>query len=138
MKFNYYDSCLLTAICLTAGNKNGTDLKGIISYIDYLDHSIITWHEVSSGLSKLKKIGAVTERNQHLFLSGKFNKWWTRTYLNKKNISAVKRVDEVNEYLDKTYSATQGNHKAVKIKFSEEDFNAALKEYKQLSAYINI
>ena len=134
MKFNYYDSCLLTAICLTAGNKNGTDLKGIISYIDYLDHSIITWNEVSSGLSKLKKIGAITEKDQHLFLSAKFNKWWTKTYLTKKNIRAAKQVDEVNEYLDKTYSATQGNHTVVKIKLSEEDFHAALKEYKQVPA----
>ena len=115
---------------MTAGSKNGADLKTIIAYIDYVDHSIISWKELSAGLIKLMKIGAVIEKNKKLFLSGKFKAWWIRYNQNKKSLTVLKQVDNVNGYLDKTYSAIRDHVHHKKIELTERDFLQALKEYK--------
>ena len=116
---------------MTAGSKNGTGLRAIIAYIDYVDHSIISWKELSNGLTRLMNIGAVIEKNKKLFLSGKFKTWWLSYYQNKKGLAVLKQVDDVNGYLDKTYSAIR-DHQHTKIELTENDFLMALKEYKKL------
>jgi len=132
MKFNYYDSCLLTSIC-SAGGENGTDLKGIIAYIDYIDHSIITWSEFFGGLLKLKRIKAVKERSKKLFPGNEITVWWLKKYQNKKRIYVLKQVEEVNDHLNETYSIDLDHKKNIRIYITESDFLKALEDYKQLS-----
>ena len=130
MEFNYYDSCLLTAICTGADNENGTDLKDIIAYIDYIDHSIITWTELFNGLLKLKRIKAVREKEKKLFPEKEFREWWLKKYENKKRIYISKQVAEVNVYLNKTYSSIPDHAENIQIELTEEDFHSALEGYK--------
>ena len=131
MEFDYYDSCLLTAVCMTAGTEKGADLEAIISYIDHVDHSIIAWKEVSSGLIKLKHIGAVMIKDKKVFLSGKFDAWWPGYYQNKRRLSDLKLIDEVSGYLDKTFASSPDPHHDEKIEITEKDLLMALKAYKK-------
>ena len=119
---------------MAASSETGADLKAIIAYIDHVDHSIISWAELFNGLNKLKSIGAITEKNKKIFLSKQFNDWWLKKYQTIRRFNALKQVEEIDAYLDKTYSAIRDHHKNQKISLIEDDLLKAIKEYKQLSA----
>jgi hypothetical protein len=119
---------------MTASSETGADLKTIIAYIDYVDHSIISWAELFNGLNKLKSIGAINEKNKKIFLTKKFNAWWLKKYQTIRRFNVLKQVEEIDAYLDKTYSAIRDLHKNPEMSLIEEDdFLQAIKEYKQLS-----
>ena len=127
MKFSYYDSCLLMSICMA--DDHGTDIKGIISYIDYIDHSIISWPEISGALIKLKTIGAVKEKGKILLLTAKFKTWWLKKYKTSGNRSVSKQVEALNAYLDECYAEVKKHHPDIHIGLTEEDYLMALKAY---------
>ncbi len=127
MKFGYYDSCLFLSICMA--DEGGADLKGMIAFIDYADHSIINWKELRSGLVRLKVIGAVNETDKKVFLAKPFKAWWQKVFRNSQRKTISKQVEEITEYLNTTYSTIGASRRISRTKFTEAAFIKALKEY---------
>ena len=126
MKFGFYDSCILISICLSG--RKGACLKDIITYIDYADHSVITWQELKSGLHKLKRIGAIIEKKKSIYPTPKFISSWNKKIKNMKGHSVMDFIGEVNEYLDQTYAAFKIQPENVPTEIKKEDYHFAIKE----------
>jgi hypothetical protein len=62
------DAWLLLAI-LYCG-KAGGDLRSILATADYINHSVMTYEELSGGLARLKSAGHIEERDGKYLATG--------------------------------------------------------------------
>ena len=95
MNWNWSDAWLLMSIISV--DKKGTDLRGIISTGDYINHSIFSFDEVKSGLEKLISIDYVHIEKDRYFTTKTFKRDYKKLKTPPKAI--LKAVDQLYELL---------------------------------------
>ncbi len=95
MNWNWSDAWLLMSI--HSDDKKGTDLRGIISTGDYINHSIFNLDELKNGLEKLIAIDYVHIDDNRYFTT----KTFARDYKKLKTYpkAMLKAVDQLHELL---------------------------------------
>jgi hypothetical protein len=129
LEFNYYDSLLLLASSQCQRKADNVDyLRDIIAFVDYIDHSIITYQEFSSGLAKLMMVGMLKEDSGEIVTSLEFDKWFEKQMENKKRPNMQKTVRMIMEYLNLNFTMAEFERLSESY-FTEVLFNEALDKY---------
>jgi len=124
MNWNWSDAWLLMSIIST--DKKGTDLRGIISTGDYINHSIFSLDELKTGLEKLVSIDYVKIERERFFTTTRFNREYEKLKAPK---SILKAVDQLHELL-KTKLIDEGNVKPIgNDVINESIYKSACEEY---------
>jgi hypothetical protein len=128
MNWNWSDAWLLMSIIST--DKKGTDLRGIISTGDYINHSIFSFEEVKSGLEKLLFIKYVRIEQNRFFTTPTFNRDYKK--LKTPSKAMLKAVDQLYELL-KTKEIDKNELKPIgEDIFSESALKTAYNEYMKI------
>ena len=125
MTWNWSDAWLLMSIIST--DKSGTDLRGIISSGDYINHSIFNLDELKNGLEKLISIDYVRIEESRYFTTKTFNRDYKKLKTYPK--AMLKAVDQLHELL-KTKSIDESKLKPLSEDIiSESILKNAYNEY---------
>ena len=112
-------------------------LLNIIAFADYVDHIIMTYDEFENGIKYLiknklvvVKTRRIIETTKNLIISNKFKNWYKKTMKNEKQISLVKELEIIENYLDKLDEEGKiDNEIEIKIKINKDDFEDKRKYY---------
>ena len=69
MQFNFYDAIILQSLYTDKSENIKAFVTSVIPYIDYLDHSIISYTELIESFSKLICVGFLIQEDDTLKLS---------------------------------------------------------------------
>ena len=127
---NYNNALLLYSIYNTQQNKNGTELKDIIAYSDYINHSIMNFEEFNKGINYLYKKGLVNVIDKRIFVDKKFVKWFKNEHKNNKRIYHLKEIEKIQKYLNIEKDKIFTN--SLKKNFTKTEYNKFVKEYLKL------
>ena len=126
-KYNYYNALLLYSIFSSERDK-GAELKNIIAYSDYINHAIMEYDEFKTGIRYLFQLNLIEEVDKKLFTNRLFKEWYSTTFKDKKRIYALKMIEDIQKYLNKTERNNEIN-KNIESKITEIDFENSIKEY---------
>ncbi len=124
MNWTWSDALLLLSII--SKDKNGTDLRGVISTGDYVNHAIFSFDELKSGLEKLIAINYVFIEQNRFFTTPKFNREYKKLKVPKAMLKAVDQLYEVLKV--KPIDETKLNSISAEI-ISEQIIKNAINEY---------
>jgi hypothetical protein len=134
MKFECSDAWLLEAIKLSENGDKGATLTDIIFSADYINHAIITNSEFVTGTRKLKSLGLIVEKDKRFGTTDRFNEWWVMKYGHKGRFSALKAIDEIQKYLQKTFGTVEEPTIEIKTEITDGDLEKAINEYHKLAS----
>jgi hypothetical protein len=124
MTFNNFDSLLIQSIYHSEKGEEGVELSTLIGYVDYVNHSIITYQELTESIESAKACGLIEAHGRKLKTTDSF-KIWRSSY--SKNLSITKENSELQNFL------SQNCRKAKALTstpdFTEVEFNKAVQEY---------
>ena len=75
MDIYFTASWLLYSIYHSENDEEGADLYIIIANADYSNHAIMSYDEFISGLTLLKRLNLVYEKDSYLFATADFKIW---------------------------------------------------------------
>lgn len=104
MEFNSSDALFIQAVH-TCGRNKGADLESLVSYIDYLNHAILTIGEYNSSLHKFLSIGLIEEEKDKLKTTKPFDTWWDKKFSKVKNVNTNKEFEAIKIYLKETFES---------------------------------
>jgi hypothetical protein len=125
---NFKNALLLYSIFTTQASE-GSTIKSIVAYADYINHSIMTYTEFSSGIRYLLKNKLVKEVDKKLFADDQFAEWFMNEYENRKRIYLLKAVEKIQKYLNKLKIQTDND---AETEITEADFENGVEEYLQI------
>jgi hypothetical protein len=126
MVFTYNDTLLLISI-LHSDRTKGTTIRDIVSYFDYVDHSILNYEDFKIGIEKLVSIELVQLKEYKFYTGGSFNDWWDSKFGNKKQVYVYKEIELVLEYLNTQYK--ESDLGVCEDLPSLEDYRSGVNEY---------
>lgn len=126
MKFTSTDAWLLLSIHHSQGS-DGTSLKSVIAFADYVNHAIITYRELTTSLSKLLSVSLVIMENDSFKTSKDFHQWRSKNFKGKKSVQPLKELVEIEKYLNATFA--EAKQEVVTSNISEEQYREAVDRY---------
>ncbi len=99
-------------------------MANLIGYVDYENHSIITYQELIESIESAKACGLIETRGRKLKTTESFRRWRSNF---PKNLSFAKENAELLNFLNQNY--TKVKELKSTSNFSEEEFNKAVEEY---------
>lgn len=127
MQFNFYDALILHSLYIDKSENLKTFVTSVITYRDYLDHSIMTYTELIESFSKLISIEFLIQEGDKLKLTQVAEKILVQKHLDKKNL--LKIINEIVVHLNLEFKLTDIIYKKEIIQLTEEDFEEIKKEY---------
>ncbi len=127
MQFNFYDALILHSLYIDKSENLKTFVTSVITYRDYLDHSIMTYTELIESFSKLISIEFLIQEGDKLKLTQVAEKILVQKHLGKKNL--LKIINEIVVHLNLEFKLTDIIYKKEIIQLTEEDFEEIKKEY---------
>jgi hypothetical protein len=108
-----------------------TELTNIIAFVDYIDHAIMTYDEFNNGLKYLLKNKFIREKNKKIIIvRNVFKKWYTNILKDDKQISLLREVEIIENYLNKLdENDIIGNEIEINVKIDRNDFEESVKSY---------
>lgn len=130
MDIYFTASWLLYSIYHSENDEEGADLYIIIANADYSNHAIMSYDEFISGLTLLKRLNLVYEKDSYLFATTLYKNWWTLKFGNRKRIYILSEISIVEKYIKKK----AGNEEyiedlVININISASDFDRAVRTY---------
>jgi hypothetical protein len=134
MKIEFSDAWLLQSIYHSERENEGSMLKNMVAYADYVNHAIMTFEEFKEGLYKLIALDLIKEKGENLTTTEQFKIWWDKKFGQKKRIYNMAELEQIKVFLDKTVKNQKPsvNFQEIVIKTTEIDFNKAVTDYLQL------
>ena len=124
MEFSNTNALLIQAVYHSQKGEEGVSLVNLIGYVDYVNHSIITYQELTESINSAKVCGLIEIQKGKLKTTNSFKSW--RVSLPKK-LNFRKENSELLSYLDK---CCRKLGEAISTpEFSAEEFNSAVEEY---------
>jgi hypothetical protein len=136
MENNIYNNALLLYSIYDNQTDNGSGLKNIIAFADYVNHAIMTYEEFQNGIKYLLKKELVKEIDKKIFVENKFKEWFLNEYKNNKKTNVSKAVEKIQKYLNKLDTINNYMENDIETKITEIDFENSVNEY--LDVYNNI
>ena len=130
MDIYFTASWLLYSIYHSENDEEGADLYTIIANADYSNHAIMSYDEYISGLTLLRRIDLVCERDKYLFTTPLYKDWWTLKFENKKRIYVQSEMSAIEKHIKKK----AGNEESfedlvINTNTSASDFDRAVRTY---------
>ena len=130
MEFNSSDILVLQSVFNCEGRDgSAASLAGIISYADYIDHSVMTYDEFANGVQKLMAIRLVMQRGKKFATTKRFKDWWSEKFKDKKRVYADKERIEFKAYLNEVFGKTDAIKSKTVLKLDAETFDLEVKAY---------
>jgi hypothetical protein len=128
MEFNTYDTAIV--MCLRTWRSDDTvkELKSLISFVDYIDHSVLTFSEFETAIHKLIAGGIIHVKGSKPKCNELYDEWWKKKY-SKKRVGDSKEIKETKEYLNKNFANSIGTNIRSTSFVSQNEFETALKLY---------
>ena len=122
---HFNNALLLFSIYETQKDNKGSDLRDIIAFSDYVNHSILDFDEFYSSINYLIYNKFVKEKKNKYFVEKLFRDWFSNEYKNKR-IYVLKAVEKIEKYL-KTFE--NGINEKCLTKITEKYFNNKVNKY---------
>lgn len=130
MDIYFTASWLLYSIYHSENDKEGADLYKIIANADYSNHAIISYDEFILGLTLLRRLDLVSERDNYLFTTMTYKDWWTFKFENKKRIYIQNEMSAIEKYIKKKAENEENiEDLIINTNISASDFDRAVKTY---------
>lgn len=127
MQFNFYDAIILQSLYTDKSENIKAFVTSVIPYIDYLDHSIISYTELIESFSKLICVGFLIQEDDTLKLSPTAIKILVQKHFGKKN--PLKIINEIEVYLNLEFKLIEVIYKNQTIELTQNDFDKIKKDY---------
>jgi hypothetical protein len=124
MTFNNFDSLLILSIYHSEKGEEGVELSTLIGYIDYVNHSIITYQELIESIELAKACGLIEAHGRKLKTTDLF-KNWRSSY--PKNLSIIKENTELQNLLSQDCKKVKALTSIPD--YTKEEFIKAVEEY---------
>lgn len=123
-----YDIAILS--CLRNwGSKSITEqLRALISFMDYYDHSIITFEEFRQSAGKLINCGIISSKEKGFYTHETYIKWHSKKYATK-TVGLEKELKETKEFISKNFTSLKASSSTDKFPISKDEFDAAVNLY---------
>lgn len=118
------DAVILQCIAQNESSTRGASLESIIGFADYINHTVLTYNEFSSGINKLEGAELVSMKDNLFYTTALFKSWRKKKI--KKNVSVDKEYQEIKIFLN-TIQVTQTGTSLIPI----DKFNAVIEAYLQ-------
>lgn len=120
IKFQNSDAWLLASI-IDGGQRNGADIRSIISSGDYLNHAIFNFEELYDGLRRLIAEGFIKEKKGKFYGTKKINE------IKIKHKSPYNIIKEIEIFFQKKNTELNSiNINNVKLKFDKKMYKQAI------------
>ena len=130
MDIYFTASWLLYSIYHSENDEEGADLYKIIANADYSNHAIISYDEFILGLTLLRRLDLVSERDNYLFTTMTYKDWWTFKFENKKRIYIQNEMSAIEKYIkNKAENEENIEDLIINTNISASDFDRAVKTY---------
>jgi hypothetical protein len=103
--------------------RGSSTIRDVISFVDYIDHSVITFEEFSSAMQKLSRGGLIERSENTIRATATFKEWIDLNM--KKKLAVDKEFYAIKEYLSLNYKEEQ----LKTCIFSRAEFDQALMAY---------
>lgn len=127
MEFNSCDTCIVMCLRTWKAGDTVTGIRNIISFVDYIDHSVLTYPEFETATTKLLAAGAIAVKDSDPVCNDAYHMWWKKKY-GKKTVGTSKEIKETKEFLNTTFGEVEPLPKTTGF-FSKGEFEAAVKLY---------
>ena len=128
MTFTSTDARILYSIYQPKQKTEEVSFRDVISFSDYIDHSIPEYEELSSSLNRLAHAGVVEVASATVKATPAYKKWLTASFKNKKPVSVYKKMQEIEAYLNTSFASLLSTIEEKEI-ISKEEFEKAVNEY---------
>jgi hypothetical protein len=126
--FNYSDNWLCYAFFVPTKPGVAVNLKDVIGFGDFIDHSIITYDEITTSLTKLLQTDVIVRKDETYCTSDGFNKLWSQRLTAQKKKSISKEVAELQAFLN-THFTSVILRDIPELIISEQAFRFAVDAY---------
>ncbi|MBC7861761.1 MAG: hypothetical protein IAF38_02230 [Bacteroidia bacterium] len=131
MNFQFSDTWLLHSILNTEKKDTGAEMKDIIAFADYTNHSIMEYEEFAGGIEKLLAAGLILPVGKNYSTSEEFKVWFKSKFNKKIRMNVQKEFTGIENYLNAHFP--DGPSNVVSSDFrkqcSEEEFRKVISGY---------
>jgi hypothetical protein len=123
-----YDIAILSCLRTWGQRERVEELRGLVSFMDFYDHSILTFEEFSRSLHKLIQRGIVDPNEKELKAEAQYLHWYSKTYA-KKKVGLQKELKDTKAFVEKTYALVLEPGSQHNLTILRDEFEAAVKAY---------
>ena len=123
---HFNNALILFSIYETQKDNIGSDLRDIIAFSDYVNHSIMNFDEFYYSINYLIHNKFIKEKNKKYFVEKYFIEWFLNKYQKNKRIYVFKTVEEIEKYLKTSKNEI---YEKCLTKITKKYFDSKVKEY---------
>jgi hypothetical protein len=127
LELTNYDIAILSCLRTWGQRERIEEMRGLISFMDFYDHSVLTFEEFSRSLHKLMQLGIVEQNEKELKADAQYTRWYSKTYA-KKKVGLQKELKDTKAFIEKTY-AIVAEPQQLNLSILKDEFDAAVKAY---------